>query len=179
VERILYDDETGRFMIADLLLLQGLRDTFEVPSDDDEYVAEFDELERHGWREATPLTIAMALGDVHDEESLAAWRALQADDPVTLTNAIVRLTEVLRSGAYRQPLSAEVAEAAPKVDSPYFTKEEAASYLRTTVSGIYGRVERGRLQRCRGINDYLFTREMLDESAMGRVQTPARRRRGR
>jgi hypothetical protein len=55
-------------------------------------------------------------------------------------------------------------------DSPYLTKEEAAEYLRTTVDGIYGRVERGRLERCPGVRDYLFTKEMLDDSAMGRFK---------
>jgi hypothetical protein len=55
----------------------------------------------------------------------------------------------------------------------YFTAEEAAEYLRTTVGGIYGRVERGTLERCPGSRRLLFTKEMLDDSVMGR--TTARR----
>jgi len=64
-------------------------------------------------------------------------------------------------------------------ETPYYTKEEAAAYLRTTVDGIYGRVERHQLERCPGSREYLFTKEMLDDSAMGRVEKPIRRRRGR
>jgi hypothetical protein len=54
------------------------------------------------------------------------------------------------------------------VDSPFYTKEEAAKYLPTTVDGIRGRVERGQLKRCPGVRHYLFTKEMLDDSVKGR-----------
>jgi hypothetical protein len=172
VERLLYNDESGSFLLADEALLRGLRDTFEEPPDDDEYIAEFEELERHGWLEPTPLTIAIALGDVHDQESLMAWQARQAESPVSLSEAVLRLTAALESGAIRQPLPAPVADAAPKVESPYFTREEAAIYLRTTADAIYGRVERGQLRRCPGVKEYLFTQQMLDDHAMGRVEKP-------
>lgn len=54
-----------------------------------------------------------------------------------------------------------------KVESPYFTVEEAAQYLRTTVKGIYAFVERGRLRKCPGTRTLLFTREMLDACVQG------------
>jgi hypothetical protein len=73
MEWLLYNDERQEFLFVDEWFLQGLRSTFEDPSDDSEYVDEFDELERRGWRKATPLTVAMALGEVYDEGSLAAW----------------------------------------------------------------------------------------------------------
>ena len=66
-----------------------------------------------------------------------------------------------------------------RVDSPYYTKEEAAAYLKTTVDGIYGRVERGQLERCPGPQEYLFTKEMLDDYVMGRWKKPVSRRKRR
>jgi excisionase family DNA binding protein len=49
--------------------------------------------------------------------------------------------------------------------SPYLTAAEAASYLRTTVQGIYALVKRGRLHPMPGRpGRLLFTREALDRS---------------
>ena len=118
----------------------------------------------------------MATGEVHDKESLMGWVRRGSDEVsqsnptpsndqiASLAYAISHLTEALTP------------KAMATVDSPYFTKEEAARYLRTTVDGIYGRIERGQLKRCPGVREYLFTREMLDDSMMGRVQTPPCRR---
>jgi excisionase family DNA binding protein len=50
------------------------------------------------------------------------------------------------------------------VVSPYFTAAEAATYLRTTVQGIYSLVKRGRLKPMPGSGKLLFTQEALDES---------------
>lgn len=51
----------------------------------------------------------------------------------------------------------------PVVASPYLTAAEAASYLRTTVQGIYSLVKRGRLHPMPGRpGRLLFTREALD-----------------
>lgn len=68
---------------------------------------------------------------------------------------------------------------AESVASPYLNAKEAAAYLRTTVKGIYGRVERGQLRRCPGSRELLFTREMLDESAEGNTKRTVRPREGR
>jgi excisionase family DNA binding protein len=46
--------------------------------------------------------------------------------------------------------------------SPYLTAIEAASYLRTTVQGIYALVKRGRLKPMPGFGRLLFTKEELD-----------------
>ena len=48
------------------------------------------------------------------------------------------------------------------VSSPYLTATEAASYLRTTIQGIYSLVKRGRLKPMPGSGRLLFTREALD-----------------
>lgn len=46
--------------------------------------------------------------------------------------------------------------------SPYLVASEAATYLRTTVQGIYSLVKRGRLRPMPGSGRLLFTREALD-----------------
>ncbi len=51
---------------------------------------------------------------------------------------------------------------APAIESPYYTCEEAAVYLRSTVQGIYARVKRGRLKPMPGSRKLLFTKEALD-----------------
>ena len=72
-------------------------------------------------------------------------------------------SDTLRTG----PLSS--IDSAPKTRSPVkCSKEEAAEYLRTSMDGIYGRVERGQLERCPGVREDLFTKEMLDASVRGR-----------
>ena len=48
------------------------------------------------------------------------------------------------------------------IASPYLTAPEAATYLRTTVQGIYSLVKRGRLKPMPGSGKLLFTREALD-----------------
>jgi excisionase family DNA binding protein len=48
------------------------------------------------------------------------------------------------------------------IASPYLTAPEAATYLRTTVQGIYALVKRGRLKPMPGSGKLLFTREALD-----------------
>ncbi|HEY7158983.1 MAG TPA: helix-turn-helix domain-containing protein [Gemmataceae bacterium] len=50
----------------------------------------------------------------------------------------------------------------PNIISPYLTAIEAASYLRTTVQGIYALVKRGRLKPMPGFGRLLFTKEELD-----------------
>ena len=50
------------------------------------------------------------------------------------------------------------------IASPYLTAPEAATYLRTTVQGIYSLVKRGRLKPMPGSGKLLFTRAALDES---------------
>jgi excisionase family DNA binding protein len=54
--------------------------------------------------------------------------------------------------------------------SPYLTAVEAATYLRTTVQGIYALVKRGRLKPMPGSGKLLFTREALDECLTKRVR---------
>jgi excisionase family DNA binding protein len=49
------------------------------------------------------------------------------------------------------------------IESPYLTASEAATYLRTTVQGIYALVKRGRLNPMPGSGKLLFTREALDD----------------
>ena len=50
-----------------------------------------------------------------------------------------------------------------QIISPYLTAAEAASYLRTTVQGVYSLVKRRRLQPMPGRpGRLLFTREALD-----------------
>ena len=49
------------------------------------------------------------------------------------------------------------------ISSPYLTASEAATYLRTTVQGIYALVKRGRLKPMPGSGKLLFTRQALDE----------------
>ena len=56
------------------------------------------------------------------------------------------------------------------IESPYLTASEAASYLRTTVQGIYSLVKRGRIKPMPGSGRLLFTREALDAS-LQRKQT--------
>jgi excisionase family DNA binding protein len=57
-------------------------------------------------------------------------------------------------GGNDQPVSALV--------SPYLITPEAATYLRTTVQGIYALVKRGRLKPMPGSGRLLFTRQALD-----------------
>lgn len=53
---------------------------------------------------------------------------------------------------------------AAAIDSPYLTAEEAASYLRTTVQGIYSLVKHGKLQPMPGCRKLRFTRQALDKA---------------
>lgn len=54
------------------------------------------------------------------------------------------------------------------VVSPYFTATEAATYLRTTIQGIYSLVKRGKLRPMPGRpGRLLFTREALDRYLKG------------
>jgi excisionase family DNA binding protein len=62
----------------------------------------------------------------------------------------------------------------PNVDTPYLAIKEAASYLRTTVQGIYSLVKRGKLHPMPGRRTLRFTREALDK-----CMTTRRRRRAR
>jgi excisionase family DNA binding protein len=48
------------------------------------------------------------------------------------------------------------------IESPYYTCDEGAAYLRTTKQGIYALVKRGRLKPMPGSGRLLFTREALD-----------------
>jgi hypothetical protein len=51
----------------------------------------------------------------------------------------------------------------PAMVSPYLIAPEAATYLRTTVQGIYALVKRGRLKPMPGSGRLLFTRQALDQ----------------
>lgn len=56
----------------------------------------------------------------------------------------------------------------PNVASPYLTAIEAATYLRTTLHGIYSLVKRGRIKPMPGRpGRLLFTRETLDRYLNG------------
>lgn len=55
------------------------------------------------------------------------------------------------------------------VESPYLTAAEAATYLRTTVQGIYALVKRGRLKPVPSSGKLLFAREACDESLAKRT----------
>lgn len=91
MEWVLYNDELGEFRFIDESFLGGLRDLSEAPSDDPDYQDEFDELEQQGWRKASALTLAMALGDVHDAESLMVWSRGEPDQ-AELIERLERLT---------------------------------------------------------------------------------------
>lgn len=55
------------------------------------------------------------------------------------------------------------------VTSPYMTAVEAATYLRTTVQGIYALVKRARIKPMPGRpGRLLFTREELDKYLSGK-----------
>jgi excisionase family DNA binding protein len=54
-----------------------------------------------------------------------------------------------------------------EVETPYLTAEEAASYLRTTVKGIYSLLERRKLRKLPGSRTILFTRAILDAYVQG------------
>lgn len=56
------------------------------------------------------------------------------------------------------------------VQSPYLTTPEAASYIRSTVQGVYALVKRGRLRPMPGSGKLLFTREGLDRYLAGRLR---------
>lgn len=58
------------------------------------------------------------------------------------------------------------------VESPYLTAAEAATYLRTTVQGIYARIKRGALRSMPGSGRLLFTREALDACVQRRRKKP-------
>lgn len=55
----------------------------------------------------------------------------------------------------------------PVVESPYLTADEAADYLRITLNGLYGLVERKKLKPLPGHRKLRFTREMLDKYLKG------------
>lgn len=55
--------------------------------------------------------------------------------------------------------------------SPYLTAPEAATYLRTTIQGIYALVKRGRVKPMPGRpGRLLFTREALDKYLNGKFK---------
>ena len=56
------------------------------------------------------------------------------------------------------------------IQSPYLNAPEAATYLRTTVQGIYSLVKRGRLKPMPGSGKLLVTREELDACLKKRVR---------
>jgi excisionase family DNA binding protein len=57
------------------------------------------------------------------------------------------------------------------VESPYLIAEEAASYIRTTVQGVYALVKRGRIKPMPGRpGRLLFTREALDSYLKGKFR---------
>lgn len=58
---------------------------------------------------------------------------------------------------------------ATPIESPYLTAAEAATYLRTSVQGIYSLVKRGKINPMPGrIGRLLFTREALDSYLRGK-----------
>ena len=55
------------------------------------------------------------------------------------------------------------------IESPYLTAEEAATYLRTTIQGIYSLVKRRKVRPMPGRpGRLLFTREELDRYLSGK-----------
>lgn len=55
-----------------------------------------------------------------------------------------------------------------QVESPYLNAKEAAAYLRITMNGLYGLVERRKLKPLPGHRKYRFTKEMLDAYLRGK-----------
>lgn len=81
-----------------------------------------------------------------------------------LTHAIVEVTATNHNGGMPAPLSASDIISSPAKESPYLDAKEAASYLGTTVSSLYGLVERRQIDPMRGPRRrYRFTKQMLDE----------------
>jgi excisionase family DNA binding protein len=62
-----------------------------------------------------------------------------------------------------EPMNETTSSTRSPIDSPYLTAVEAATYLRTTVQGIYALVKRARLKPMPGSGKLLFTREACDE----------------
>lgn len=162
MEQLLYNDEIGKFRLVDEFDLLEIRNTFEEPSDDDEYLAEFDELERHGWRGATPLTVAMALGDVHDEKSLAAWQARRSQRPDSLSDtdnladAVRQLTQVHGAGVFILPAQAlanfEVRIVSKSI--PERTSSPTTSTPTIDPEALYTALEAAQRLRCGKTNVY-------------------------
>jgi excisionase family DNA binding protein len=53
------------------------------------------------------------------------------------------------------------------IESPYLNAEEAAAYLRITMSSLYGLVERRKIRPLPGYRKYRFTKEILDAYLQG------------
>lgn len=58
----------------------------------------------------------------------------------------------------------------PGIVSPYLTAAEAASYIRSTIQGIYALVKRNRVRPMPGSRRLLFTRDALDKYLGGKAR---------
>jgi hypothetical protein len=147
MECLLYNEELGEFRVIDDFDLDRLRILAEDPSDDPDYLEEFDEMEKGGWVRATSLTVAMASGEVHDEESLAAWSRRRKDEaslPSEPTSKIPDLSMLLLQEVNRLATSNErVATSMETIAnhahllSPPMTVEQVAEYAHVKPKTIY------------------------------------------
>lgn len=147
MERLLYNDEIGGFWHVDEIDLLGVRSTFEEPSDDDKYLSEFDELESRGWRTATSLTVAMALGEVCDEATLAAWvrkGSVEIETPQglgasahDLSSLLYEAVKQMAASSERVAVSVETIAAHAHLLSPPMTVEQVAAYAHIKPKTVY------------------------------------------
>lgn len=81
-----------------------------------------------------------------------------------LTQAFLEAVAPKPEGSRSAPLSALDNISSPAKESPYLDAKEAAFYLGTSASSLYGLVERRQIDPMRGPRRrYRFTKEMLDE----------------
>jgi hypothetical protein len=155
-EWLLYNDETGQFWAGDEIDLQcrrSLRQKREAPDDDPDHLEVYDEREQEGWRKATPLTVAMARGEVCDAESLAAWAGIDVTAPsanlsLAADEAVRALTAIL-FGSLREtgPSGWRPGDANPEL----LDEDEAIRYLR--LDTIHIRDPRDSIRRYRKLGN--------------------------
>src|SRR4051794_4709319 len=103
-------------------------------------------IERYAYLVEPPTSFEEAIADLESRGFVRVCpEDIQTSEP-GLT-ALLSVGEDLAEGIRRIAENSEKTLTS-RVESPYFTREEAAAYLRTTEAGIYGLVERGRLRRC-------------------------------
>jgi hypothetical protein len=90
------------------------------------------------------------------KETLQAWIAQGLKIKACLDDSL-RITETAVDEFFRGRV----------IESPYLTAEQAASYLHTTIKGIYSLLERRKLHKLPGSRIVLFTRDLLDAYVQG------------